>query len=157
MDKPPAMCHSLGMARTPKNHEAAAELGERLTQLKQEHANPTPKDIELWVYGEFGVRLGEESIRKAHKGLADPHSCDPELLAGIAHYYGVAPVDLTPAVAERFMSLTKIAGLAPEFSVRDLEFAMKRCTSARLWAWQPSLWVEDEPPATAGLEWASAA
>lgn len=135
------------MARTPKNHEAAAELGARLSDLKQQHADPTPKDIELWIYREFGVRVGEESIRKAHKGLADPHSCDPELLAGVAHYYGVKPVDLTPATRERFISLTKIAGLEPEFSVSDLGIAMKRCSLP----WQPSLWV-DEPETGRALQ-----
>lgn len=123
------------MARTPKNHEAAAELGARLQQLHGDHGQPNPKAIELWIYKEFGVRVSDEAIRKAHKGQADPFSTSPEILAGIAHYYGVEPINLTPAVKERFMALTRIAGLTPEFRVKELDLHGCRCTRA----WQLTL------------------
>lgn len=123
------------MARPPKNHEAAAELGAALMTLHQQHGQPTPKEIELWINREFRVHVSDESIRKAHRGQVDPNTCALELLAGVAAYYGVAPIDLTPVASTRFLALVQMAGVEPEFTPRDLGFAMKRCTRA----WQLTL------------------
>ena len=90
------------MARPPKNHDAAAELGQRLQELHaKDENNPTPKDIELWIYEAFRARVATESIRKAHRGEVDPTACDMELLSGLAAYYDVDLADLGKYAASR--------------------------------------------------------
>lgn len=119
------------MARPPKNHEAAAALGERLTELHDQHDSPTPKAIELWIHGRYGTHVSDESIRKAHRGEIDPNACSMELLAGVAAYYGVALPDLTPAVAQRVLTLIEMAGLPADFTPLELGLAMSRWTLPR--------------------------
>lgn len=90
------------MARTPKNHEAAQDLGEKLRELNANTGNePTSKDIELWIYDAFRTRVSTESIRKAHRGEVDPIACDMELLSGLAAYYDVDLEDLGRHAASR--------------------------------------------------------
>lgn len=91
------------MARHPKNHAAAEELGKQLQALHAEHGGPTPKQIELWIYDAFGVHVSDESIRKAHNGDVDPTGCQVELIAGIAAFYDVDPTALGPHAARRTM------------------------------------------------------
>lgn len=93
------------MPRPPKNHEAAAELGERLQALHEKHGKPTPKQIELWIWDAFGTHISDESIRKAHTGGVDPTACQVELVAGLAAYYDVEVTDLGPHAARRTMTV----------------------------------------------------
>lgn len=117
MDNRLGMWHSVCMARTPKNHAAAQDLGEKLRELQAETGNdPTPKDIELWIYEAFRTRVSTESIRKAHRGEVDPTACDMELLSGLAAYYDVDLEDLGRHAASR---RTVVAMLDP-VARRDL-------------------------------------
>lgn len=100
------------MARPPKNHAAAAEFGERLRAIHAESGKPTPKQIELWVWDAFGSHISDETIRKAHKGEADPNACDPELILALAAYYDVEVKDLGPHAARR--TLTVLTMASPE-------------------------------------------
>ena len=124
------------MARTPKNHEAAAELGERLTALWTASGKPKPKQIELWVAAAFSIHYSDESIRKAHAGDVDPLGCDPGLLAALAAFYEVEPAALGPATERRFRNLLTMASASsdPKFRPPDRDFATSRCI-------QPSLFT----------------
>lgn len=97
------------MARSPKNHEAAAEFGQRLHALNVERDEPTSKDIELWIYDAFHTRVSQESIRKAHRGEVDPTACDLELITGLAAYYDVEVTDLGPHAARRTLTVMTMA------------------------------------------------
>ena len=97
------------MARPAKDHDAAADLGRRLTNASEATGKPTPKDIELWIYKEYGVRISDESIRQAHRGTVDPNSCSLELLVGLAQFYGLHATDLGPVAARRLVSLVRMA------------------------------------------------
>ena len=102
MDKTQSIWQAVCMARRPKNHDAAQDLGEKLQELHAKTGNnPTSKDIELWIYEAFRTRVATESIRKAHRGEVDPTACDMELLSGLAAYYDVDLEDLGRHAASR--------------------------------------------------------
>ena len=67
---------------------AVAQLRTRVARLAKKHP-ASPKDIELWAYLNLGLRVGEESIRKALKGDVDPTQCAAELLVALAGFFGV--------------------------------------------------------------------
>ena len=119
------------MARPPKNHEAAADLGTRLQAIHAEHGKPTPKQIELWIWDAFGAHISDETIRKAHKGAVDPNACDPELILGLAAYYDIEVIDLGPAAARRTMTVLTMA--SPEREELPPRFhALTRCVQTSL-------------------------
>lgn len=93
------------MPRPAKNHEAAADLADRLQQLRADHGEPPYKHIELWIYDAFGEHVSDESIRKAHTGEVDPSACDPELIFGLAAFYDVEVTELGPYAARRQLTL----------------------------------------------------
>lgn len=93
------------MARPPKDHDAAADLGRRLTALNEANGKPTPKAIERWLIRELGFEITDETIRQAHRGTVDPHTCQQELLFGLRRYYGVSAKDLGPIAARRMFTL----------------------------------------------------
>jgi hypothetical protein len=78
------------MARHQRNEMAVAQLRARVARLAKKHP-ASPKDIELWAYLNLGLRVGEESIRKALKGDIDPTQCAVELLMVLSAFYEVEP------------------------------------------------------------------
>ena len=96
------------MARTPKNHEAAEELGQRLTALSDANGDPKPKDIELWIWEAFRTSISAETIRKAHIGDVDPWGCQPELIYALAAFYDVDVKELGPNAARRTFVLRQM-------------------------------------------------
>ena len=101
------------MARHPKNQEAAAELGEHLTQLHDAAGEPTPTDIALWLYKQYDTKVSAETIRKAHRGEVDPTTCRHDLLAGLAAFYGVEVTKLGPQAARQFLTLAAMTSGTP--------------------------------------------
>ena len=110
-----------GMARHPKNQEAAAELGEHLTQLYEAAGEPTPTDIALWLYKRYDTKVSAETIRKAHRGEVDPTTCRHDLLAGLAAFYGVEVTQLGPMAARQFLTLAAMTSGSPGIHAMQLE------------------------------------
>lgn len=101
--------YNLRMARHPRNEMAVAQFGVRVARLAKKHP-ATPKDIELWAYSHLGLRVGEESIRKALKGEVDPTQCAGELLMVLAAFYGVEPSALGHHAERRMQPFLTWAG-----------------------------------------------
>ena len=113
------------MAKQPRNHLAMTDLGRALAKLHKK--NPaTPKDIELWTYGNHGVRIGEETIRKAHKGQVDPTTCLLDLLIALMAFYEVQPAALGKFAEHRIKSVMSMAGA--DGGPSDRGTAASRCT-----------------------------
>lgn len=81
------------MARTPKNHAAAAELGRHLTALKARyearHGQTSYDRIARQIEFQLGVVMSYEHVRKYHQGDNDPYAMNPVELAALAQFYGV--------------------------------------------------------------------
>lgn len=94
------------MARPRRNEIASKELHKAVTKLARKR-NPTakPKDIELWAYAERGVRVSEESIRKAHLGEIDPTQCAVELLLVLRGFYDAGPGELGDTAERRMLAV----------------------------------------------------
>lgn len=101
------------MARQPKNHEAAAELGEHLTELYEAAGRPTPDAIAKFLFKNYDTDVSAETIRKAHKGELDPTTARHDVLAGLARFYEVEVTALGPATAREFLTLAAIADGTP--------------------------------------------
>lgn len=86
------------MARTPKNHAAAAELGKHLTALKARyearHGAVSYERIARHIEFDLGVAMSAEHVRKYHQGDNDPYAMNPVELAAFANFYGVPPAKL---------------------------------------------------------------
>lgn len=88
---------------------AMKQLGTSLASLSR-RTPASPKDIELWTYANHNVRLGEETIRKAHRGQVDPMTCSFDLLVALVAFYGVEPEALGHVAANRVRSVLAMAG-----------------------------------------------
>lgn len=97
------------MARPPRNALAIEDFGRNMAKLTRTNS-ATPKDIELWAYATQGLRVGQESIRKALHGEIDPTQCAVELLLVLAAYYGVEPRRLGKFAAERIRPVQALSG-----------------------------------------------
>lgn len=88
---------------------AVSQFGTRIGRL----AKKTPasaKDIELWAYANLGLRVSDESIRKALNGDIDPTQCAVELLMAVAAFYDVEPQDLGHHAESRLQAVLTYAG-----------------------------------------------
>ncbi len=97
------------MAKPPRNQLAMTDLGRSLAKLNKKQP-ATPKDIELWAYRNHDVRIGEETIRKAHKGQVDPTTCLLDLLIALMAFYEVEPAALGKFAERRITSVMAMAG-----------------------------------------------
>lgn len=104
---------------------AVAQLGARVARLAKKHP-ATPKDIELWAYTRLGLRVGEESIRKALKGDVDPTQCAGELLLVLAAFYGVEPSALGHHAERRMQPFLTWARRGPD-ETPGQEISNRRC------------------------------
>lgn len=96
------------MPRPKRNEMAMKELHRGVQRLaRKRHIHASPKDIELWAYAERGLKVSDESIRKAHEGAVDPTACAGELLLVLRDFYGAEPGDLGNAAEERFRTLAR--------------------------------------------------
>ncbi len=91
---------------------AMQQMGKALDKLSRQ-TPASPKDIELWAYAHHNVRLGEETIRKAHRGQVDPMTCSFDLLIGLVAFYGIEPEALGHVAANRIHSVLAMAGDPP--------------------------------------------
>lgn len=101
------------------------QLGSSLGDLSR-RSPATPKDIELWAYRNHNVRLGEETIRKAHRGLVDPTTCSFDLLVALVAFYECEPDDLGHVAAHRIRSVLAMA--AATDTPPDQGIASSRCS-----------------------------
>ena len=81
------------MARPPRNQLAIKDLAKHMKPLKRQK-RATAKDLELHAFSTFGVRVNEESMRKALAGDIDPTACAVELLMALCSFYEVPPAEL---------------------------------------------------------------
>ena len=105
------------MARPPRNELAVKSFADAVskihTQYKRQHGrSATTKDIELYGFGTLGMRVSEESIRKAFHGQVDPTTCNVELLFVLAAFFEVTPDDLGNFAAERARRILAFASPA---------------------------------------------
>lgn len=113
------------MARTPFNTKAATDLGKRLTALRKKAGNPSNERIGRDLERYQDISVSAEQIRKAHAGLVDPFVGQLDLLAGLAHFYGVEPEALGSVVAARLGHVLVALGAG------DLPRASLRCTALK--------------------------
>lgn len=96
------------MARPKRNEMAMKELHRSVQRLaKKRHIHANPKDIELWAFAERGLKVSDESIRKAHDGETDPTACASELLLVLRDFYEAEPGELGQAAEDRLTTLAR--------------------------------------------------
>lgn len=115
------------MARHPRNDMAAKELHIHLKRLAKQRPG-TAKDIELETYARSGVRVGQETIRKALAGEVDPTQCSVEVLLALTSWYGVGPDQLGGFAERRIASVMSLVSTGPP----DLGIPLSRCTELSL-------------------------
>lgn len=99
------------MARPKRNEMAMKDLHRSVQRLvRKRHSHATPKDIELWAFAERGLKVSDESIRKAHEGETDPTACASELLLVLRDFYEAGPGELGRAAEERLTTLARFFG-----------------------------------------------
>lgn len=114
------------MARHPRNDMAAKQLHIHLKRLAKQRP-ASAKDIELETYAKSGVRIGQETIRKALAGEVDPNQCSVELLVAFTAFYAVTPDELGGFAARRLAGLSTLIGAGPN-GPPDQGTAASRCT-----------------------------
>lgn len=83
------------MARTPKNHAAALDLGTRLAGLhaayEKRHGPTSFERVARHIEFDLGWSMSGEQVRKYHKGENDPYAVAVEDLICLAKFYKVQP------------------------------------------------------------------
>lgn len=106
--------HTARMANTPRNPLAVKDFARSMKVVAKRKPNATPKDIELWAHSTYGVRLGEETLRKAQRGDVDPTAVKAEVLVALAAYYEVDPEALGRFASERIATLRTLVGVGAQ-------------------------------------------
>lgn len=126
------------MARPPRNDVAIKSFSDAVTTLQKQYRrlhhgrSASTKDIELFGYGQLGMRVSEESIRKALTGQVDPTTCNIELLIVLAAFFEVTPDELGNFAAERVRRILAFASFSGPDDGGDQRSARSRCT-AQTW------------------------
>lgn len=128
VDNDVGWCYNHHMARPQRNEMATKQLASAVTRLHK-HKPATAKDIELWSYANLGMRVSEESVRKALRGAIDPMQCSAELLLALAAFFGVSPDELGHIAAERVRPFLAYATNYGPDGGGDLRIAKSRCTA----------------------------
>lgn len=88
-------------------------MGRRLAALHERFERKAKRTVsfermaaDLWA--DYHYRVSDETLRKMHGGEVDPHTCDAELLAVVALYYGVADEKVSPVAADRLKRLADL-------------------------------------------------
>lgn len=102
------MRYTYAMARPPRNEVAVANFARHVARLAKRQPT-TAKDIELWAYANLGLRVSQESTRKALNGEIDPTQCAVELLLALLGYFGVEPSALGSAAEKRLRPVLAFA------------------------------------------------
>lgn len=127
------------MARPARNELAVKSFGTAVKALHTQHtkatARPaTSKDIELFGWARCGMRVSDESIRKALAGNVDPMTCNVELLIVLAAFFEVSPDELGSFAAERVRKIVAFAATGGPDGGGDQRSAQSRCTAQ----WSPA-------------------
>lgn len=95
----------LPMSRPPKDQQASADLGNRLTVLKEKREKRagylSNERIAREMWSEVNYPISAEQVRKYHAGQVDPHTVHLEEIAAVAEYYRVPLRKLSPIAFER--------------------------------------------------------
>lgn len=123
---------------------ATKQLASSVSRLHK-HKPATAKDIELWSYANLGMRVSEESVRKALRGAIDPMQCSAELLLALAAFFGVSPDELGHIAAERVRPFLAYATEHGPDGGGGLRTSQSRCTaqaSSELATVTPLRWTQ---------------
>lgn len=122
------------MARPSRNELAVKSFADAVSALHTQHKRQagraaSPKDIELTGYARLGMRVSEESIRKALLGQVDPMQCNVELLIVLANFFEVSPDELGTFASERIRRIVAFATPVGPDGGGDMRSAQSRCTA----------------------------
>jgi hypothetical protein len=93
------------MPRPKRNEAATTEFAKAIGSAELE---ASAKDLELWAYKEHGVRVSDESLRKALLGQMDPTACAIEVLLILVGYFDLPDSRLGPVAGARLKAVRSL-------------------------------------------------
>ncbi len=97
------------MANTPRDTEAAQDLGRCLSAHRTAAGNPSYGHISRWIYKHLDREISDNQIALLHAGKIDPNHVHVENLLALCRFYEVAPIELGEVAAERMANVLVLA------------------------------------------------
>lgn len=121
------------MAHRRTDQEAAADLGRKLSALRDTHQPDKGYErIARELESFYGVSISTEQCRKYHQGLVDPTSAKVEDLRGWTLYYECSPVAIGFVAAQRIRAAFALfSDAGPDGGGSEQGIPTSRCIELR--------------------------